>query len=61
MSDRRSVPVQIRGKQFRIRSDEDPEALQRIAEYVDATMERVESRTAKETIVMTRKVNAKPA
>ncbi len=45
MSERRSVPVRIRGKEFRIRSDEDPEALQRIAEYVDATMERVESRT----------------
>lgn len=45
MSDRRSVPVEIRGKQFRIRSDEDPERLQRIADYVDATMQKVESRT----------------
>ncbi len=45
MSERPSVPVEIRGKQFRIRSDEDPEALQRIAKYVDATMEKVERRT----------------
>ena len=45
MNERRTVAVQIRGKQFRIRSDEDPEALKRIAEYVDKTMERVESRT----------------
>lgn len=45
MSERQSVPVEIRGKQFRIRSEEEPEALQRIAEYVDATMEKVEERT----------------
>ncbi len=45
MSEKRSVPVEIRGRQFRIRSDEDPKALQRIAEYVDATMEQVEERT----------------
>ena len=45
MSERLSIPVEIRGKQFRIRSDEDPEALQRIAKYVDATMEKVERRT----------------
>lgn len=45
MSERRSVPVWIRGKEFRIRSDEDADALQRIAAYVDATMRKVESRT----------------
>lgn len=45
MSERRSVPVEIRGKQFRILSEEDPAALQRIAEYVDATMEKIEART----------------
>lgn len=45
MSERRTVPVRIRGKEFRIRSDEDPEALQRIAEVVDATMARIEART----------------
>lgn len=40
-----SVPVEIRGKEFLIRSDEDPDELQRIAKYVDATMEKVERRT----------------
>jgi cell division protein ZapA (FtsZ GTPase activity inhibitor) len=45
VSERRSVPVEIRGKQFRILSEEDPAALQRIAEYVDATMEKIEART----------------
>ena len=45
MNERLSVPIEIRGKQFRIRSDEDPEELQRIAKYVDATMEKVERRT----------------
>jgi cell division protein ZapA (FtsZ GTPase activity inhibitor) len=45
VSERRSVPVEIRGKQFRILSEEDPVALQRIAEYVDATMGKIEART----------------
>ena len=45
MSERRSVAVEIRGKQFRILSEEDPAALQRIAQYVDATMEKIEART----------------
>jgi cell division protein ZapA (FtsZ GTPase activity inhibitor) len=45
VSERRSVAVEIRGKQFRILSEEDPAALQRIAEYVDATMEKIEART----------------
>jgi cell division protein ZapA (FtsZ GTPase activity inhibitor) len=45
MSERRSVPVRIRGKEFRIRSDEDADELQRIAAYVDATMRKVEART----------------
>jgi cell division protein ZapA len=45
VSDRLSVAVTIRGREFHIRSDEDPEALQRIARYVDQTMLRVEQRT----------------
>jgi cell division protein ZapA (FtsZ GTPase activity inhibitor) len=45
VSERKSVPIEIRGKQFRIKSDEEPEALERIASYVDATMEEVEVRT----------------
>jgi len=43
--DRRSCAVRIRGQEFRIRGDDDPEALQRIAEYVDATMTKIEQRT----------------
>ena len=45
MSERRSVAVNIRGKEFRIRSDEDTALLQRIAGYVDETMASVEGRT----------------
>lgn len=45
MSAKRSVAVRIRGREFRIRSDEDPEALERIARHVDGTMLRVEERT----------------
>ena len=37
--------VSIRGQEFRIRGGDDPEALQRIAEYVDATMSTIEERT----------------
>jgi len=45
VSDKRTVVVRIRGRDFRIRSDESPEQLQRIARTVDQTMARVEKRT----------------
>jgi cell division protein ZapA (FtsZ GTPase activity inhibitor) len=45
VSAKRSVVVRIRGREFRIRSDEDSEALERIARHVDETMLRVEERT----------------
>lgn len=45
MSNKRTVAVRIRGQDFRIRSDEPPEQLARIARTVDETMERVESKT----------------
>jgi cell division protein ZapA len=45
VSEKRSVAVHIGGKEFRIRSDESPELLARIAGIVDATMRRVEERT----------------
>ena len=45
MSEKRTVAVRIRGQDFRIRSDEPPEQLARIARTVDETMERVESKT----------------
>jgi cell division protein ZapA (FtsZ GTPase activity inhibitor) len=42
---KRSVSVWIRGQEFRIRSDEDQESLQRVARYLDETMQKVEQRT----------------
>ena len=45
MSEKRSVTVNIRGQELRIRSDESPELLAQIAKIVDATMRRVEERT----------------
>lgn len=45
MSNKRTVAVRIRGQDFRIRSDEPPEQLARIARTVDETMERIESKT----------------
>jgi cell division protein ZapA (FtsZ GTPase activity inhibitor) len=42
---RRSVAVRIRGREFRIRSDEDEESLRRVARYLDETMARLEERT----------------
>ena len=45
MTEKRIVSVRIRGQDFRIRSDESPEQLARIARTVDETMERVETRT----------------
>jgi cell division protein ZapA len=43
--DRRSVSVQIRGREFRIRSDDDEESLRRVARHLDETMARVEQKT----------------
>lgn len=45
MSEKRTVAVRIRGQDFRIRSDEPAEQLQRIAQTVDRTMARIEKRT----------------
>jgi len=39
------VSVRIRGREFRVRSGEDPELLQRVARHLDATLERVAERT----------------
>ena len=43
--DRDPVIVRIRGKEFRIRSGEDDESLQRIAGYLEDVMAKVEERT----------------
>lgn len=40
-----SCAVRIRGQEFRIRGEQDSGTLQRIAEYVDATMSMIEKRT----------------
>jgi cell division protein ZapA len=45
MSARRSVSVRIRGQEFRILTDKDPEALGRVADLVDQTMLRIERHT----------------
>ena len=45
MASKPTVSVRIRGREFRIRSDEDEESLQRIAGYLDQTMDTVAKRT----------------
>ena len=42
---KRSVSVRIRGHEFRVRSDDDEDALQRVAGYLDETMSKVEEKT----------------
>ncbi len=44
-SERKTISVWIRGQEFRIRSDDDEEWLQRVARYLDQTMAKVEERT----------------
>jgi len=45
MAAKPTVTVRIRGQEFRIVSDDDEESLQRIAGYLDETMNTVEKRT----------------
>jgi cell division protein ZapA (FtsZ GTPase activity inhibitor) len=45
MAGKSTVTVRIRGQEFRIRSDDDEESLQRVAGYLDDTMKTVERRT----------------
>jgi cell division protein ZapA (FtsZ GTPase activity inhibitor) len=45
VSEKRAVTVRIRGQDLRIRSDEDPARLERIARHVDETMAEVQART----------------
>jgi cell division protein ZapA (FtsZ GTPase activity inhibitor) len=45
MADRSTVSVRIRGQEFRLRSGDDAESLQRVAGYLDETMRTVEERT----------------
>ena len=45
MSQARSIAVSIQGRSYKIRSDEDPAFLERVAAHVDETMERVGGRS----------------
>lgn len=45
MSERQTLVVNIRGQEFRIRSDEDPAVLKQVASYVGDTMAEVEKTT----------------
>ncbi len=45
MTAKRSVPVRIRGKEFRVLSEDDETSLREVAGYVDATMAKLEERT----------------
>lgn len=45
MAPRRSISVRILGHEYRIKSDADEAAVQRIASYVNETMDRIRERT----------------
>lgn len=42
---KRSISIQLGGKEYRLRSDADPEWLQRVASYVDKSMQQIRDRT----------------
>jgi cell division protein ZapA (FtsZ GTPase activity inhibitor) len=44
VSQKRTVPVTIQGRQHRIRADGDPESVQRAADLLDETMGKVRTR-----------------
>jgi cell division protein ZapA (FtsZ GTPase activity inhibitor) len=45
MSERTSVPVRIRGREFRVRTNGDEATLQRVAQHLDETLSRIEQKT----------------
>ncbi len=45
MATKRSIAVRILGQEYRIRSDSDEAAIQRVAAYVDETMAKIRERT----------------
>ncbi|MBW2316406.1 MAG: cell division protein ZapA [Deltaproteobacteria bacterium] len=45
MTAARSVAIRIQGLEYRVRTDGEEGAIERVADYVDATMDRVRSRT----------------
>jgi cell division protein ZapA len=47
VAEKTSVTVRLRGREFRIRGDEDEASLQRVANHLDETMARLEERTGR--------------
>jgi cell division protein ZapA (FtsZ GTPase activity inhibitor) len=47
VTEKTSVTVRLRGREFRIRGSEGEASLQRVANHLDATMARLERRTGK--------------
>jgi len=45
VSPARSVAIRIQGHEYRVRTEGDEATIERVAEYVDATMDRVRART----------------
>lgn len=45
MPPRRSTAVRIQGQEYRIRSESEPDAVERAARFVDETMDRIRDRT----------------
>lgn len=45
MAEDRSVRVRLRGREFRVRGDQDQESLQRVANHLEETMAKLEERT----------------
>jgi cell division protein ZapA (FtsZ GTPase activity inhibitor) len=45
MAQKSTVSVRIRGQEFRLLSGDDAESLQRVASYLDETMQTVEEKT----------------
>ena len=45
MAAKQAVTIRIRGQEFRIRTGDDEASLQRVAQYLDDTMSKVEEKT----------------
>ncbi len=45
MADRQTIPVTIQGREYRVRSGRDPQAVREAAALLDETMERLHNRT----------------
>ena len=45
MREKPTVTIRVRGQEFKLRTDDDPAALHRVADYLDETMTLVEAKT----------------